>query len=93
VIGIASLAIEDWFLPFSDEPFRVVRPYVICVASPFIHTIENVVEWRHPAAEKCPLVAENYSLCLPICGPMIQTIVILVPSLHRIAGGVRIGMP
>ena len=27
--GISSLAIDDWFLPFSDEPSRIAHPYVI----------------------------------------------------------------
>ncbi len=28
VMGISSLAFQDWFLPFSDEPSRITHPYV-----------------------------------------------------------------
>ena len=29
MLGLSSLAIADWFLPFSDAPSRVVHPYVL----------------------------------------------------------------
>lgn len=29
VMGISSLAFQDWFIPFSDEPSRTPHPYVI----------------------------------------------------------------
>ncbi len=29
MMGISSLAFNDWFLPFSDEPSRIVHPYVL----------------------------------------------------------------
>jgi len=28
VMGISSLAFDNWFLPFSDEPSRIAHPYV-----------------------------------------------------------------
>ena len=31
LLGLSSLAIVDWFLPFSDAPSRVVHPYVLKV--------------------------------------------------------------
>jgi len=31
MLGLSSLAIADWFLPFSDAPSRVVHPYVLKV--------------------------------------------------------------
>jgi hypothetical protein len=29
VLGMSSLAFDDWFLPFSEEPSRVAHPYVL----------------------------------------------------------------
>jgi hypothetical protein len=29
MLGLSSLALADWFLPFSDAPARVVHPYVL----------------------------------------------------------------
>jgi hypothetical protein len=29
MLGLSSLAIADWFLPFSDAPSRVVHPYAL----------------------------------------------------------------
>jgi hypothetical protein len=29
VLGISSLAFNDWFQPFSDGPYRIPHPYVI----------------------------------------------------------------
>ena len=29
IMGISSLAFDDWFRPFSDEPSRIAHPYVI----------------------------------------------------------------
>jgi hypothetical protein len=29
ILGISPLAFQDWFTPFSDEPFRTPHPYVI----------------------------------------------------------------
>jgi len=28
-LGMSSLAFNDWFKPFSDEPSRIAHPYVI----------------------------------------------------------------
>jgi hypothetical protein len=28
MFGIASLAFNDWFKPFTDEPWRIAHPYV-----------------------------------------------------------------
>ena len=29
MLGMASLSLKDWFKPFSDEPSRIVHPYVL----------------------------------------------------------------
>jgi len=29
IMGISSLALDDWFLPFSDEPSRIAHPYAL----------------------------------------------------------------
>ena len=34
MMGISSLALKDWFQPFSDEPSRTPHPYVIETDSP-----------------------------------------------------------